>query len=77
MMPEWQPIESAPRDGTVVWLKDADFDAYLGRWWTKQQLEELDGNPLNFRPGWFSYEGENGEDGEEGSPVLWRSASEG
>lgn len=46
---QWQPIESAPKDGTWVLLWDARHEvAVSGRWWHEPTMD----TPSGYEPGW-------------------------
>lgn len=37
---EWLPIETAPKDGTLIWVMDPDCGAFVMRW------DDAQTNPL-------------------------------
>lgn len=63
-MSDWQPIETAPRDGTIIdlWIVDQGGGHRLAdAWWATQRRSILDRQIVS---GWFApnmdYEGEYG-----------------
>ena len=68
-MIEWQPIETAPKDGTPVWAWLFDVGIRQVRWWSAEEIaeEEGDDEPENWAAGWYEV-----RDWNEGwSPKFW------
>ena len=63
----WQPIETAPRDGTVIQVRDVDGDLFTCRFWTGAQLSEYQDDGEEWQAGWLT------EDIESVDPISWQS----
>lgn len=50
---KWQPIESAPKDGTHILLLSSDFGAVEG-WWDEDET-----NFYKSQEGWASYDADD------------------
>lgn len=55
---EWQPIETAPKDGTLVLIFDEKVDVYMASW--------INQSGLHPKPGWIDAEGDPCE------PTHWK-----
>lgn len=70
----WQPINTAPRNGTPIWAYLFDSGIRKVRWWTAAEIaaEEDSVNIELLNPGWYEV-----SDPEEGwNPQLWLPESE-
>ncbi len=65
----WHPIDTAPRDHSIIWGKDADGDEFRCRWWTKQQVADYEAStPDKWDSGWLDVDDPDiGYD-----PIFWR-----
>ena len=61
---EWQPIETAPRDGSYFWAYQSKFCQYLCRWAKRFSPEHYEGDGA---PGWYA----EGFD-TRGNPTHWK-----
>jgi hypothetical protein len=75
----WREIESAPKDGTPVWLYRGDCDAFLGRWiapvdfMTADELEEHNiPDAIAEEADWFFSDFVAGGRVVDGAPTHWR-----
>lgn len=73
---QWQPIETAPKDGTPIWLYREDSDAFLGRWIAPCDFlneAEYDGVQGWDDPDWFFADFVSGGRVTDGAPTHWQS----
>ena len=58
-MSEWQPIETAPKDGRKVILHYRNRNNVprnvLARWFTAEWAEEIDGDGVGLAAGWYEH----------------------
>lgn len=55
---KWQPIETAPKDGTVI-IGRNKLAVFACRYWTAEQIAEVENEPAeNFRADWYEQEDE-------------------
>lgn len=66
----WKPIDTAPRDGRVIKVRDAERPAaYWARYWTRENLKDWG---EGFEPGWCEHHpNAEFEDGDEVHPTAW------
>lgn len=67
----WKPIHSAPRNGTLVKVRESTWPhTYFVKWWTRLRIEEDEWG--DYEPGWYEYFPDNDEDGDDiVAPELW------
>ena len=71
---DWQSIETAPKDGTEIWLYREDCDAFLGRWiapcdfLNEDEYKDADGWD---EPDWFFADFVHGGRVTDGAPTHW------
>lgn len=55
-LPQWQPIESAPRDGRTLLLgyhnRSGNWRTLRGRWVGQEEIDDWEGDD-EFLPGWY------------------------
>lgn len=65
---EWQPIETAPKDGTIIWAWLHETGIRRVRWYTTEEIaDHCGGIPEDYNAGW----GEIGDISEEWWPKFW------
>jgi hypothetical protein len=57
--PAWQPIDTAPRDGTPLRILNADGTEEDGVYWSNERCCVLGSRAGAFKPGWVSTEAGN------------------
>lgn len=61
-MTEWQPIETAPKDGTAIIYRGKYTTAGACRWWTEQDLADAEcGSPEDYCAAWYDADDEDSE----------------
>lgn len=77
----WQPIETAPKDGTEVWLWRRDAGVFLGRYTcmldylTEAELEPFDRETIE-QMDWFYADFVSGGRVTDGEPTHWHPLPE-
>lgn len=67
-MTEWQPMETAPKDGQIIWAWLYQTGIRAVRWGTAEEwAESLGGSPDEYLSCWV----EADDDSEEWSPDWW------
>ena len=73
-MTNWQPIETAPRNGTEILLWRSDTEVFLGRWIAPCDFlseSEYDSEIGWEEPDWFFADFVHGGRVTEGEPTHW------
>lgn len=72
--PSWQPIETAPKNGTEIWLYREDCGAFLGRWIAPCEFlneAEYEGDQGWDECDWFFADFVRGGRVTDGAPTHW------
>lgn len=72
-MSDWQPIETAPKDGTRVLLWDGAREVAVSGCWHHEPTIDT---PSGYEPGWAWWTADHDvivwDDGPDDGPIMWK-----
>ena len=65
----WELIDTAPRDGRAVQVRDPEWGVYWAKFWTRSMLTEND--EPDAEHGWYEWLPDSDSDGDGADPTHW------